>query len=74
MNLIPAFEIGLWNAWIFMPLYFLITYVPGYMINREKVKRASSFPPYTKKGSCPLITEKIYLPEGHTTFWGRECT
>jgi len=24
--------------------------------------------------SCPLITEKIYLPEGHTTFWGWECT
>jgi hypothetical protein len=49
MNLIPAFEIGLWNTWIFMLLYFLITYVPGYMINREKVKRAFSPPPILKR-------------------------
>jgi len=24
MSLVPAFEIGLWNAWIFM-LYYLLT-------------------------------------------------
>jgi len=62
MNLIPAFEIGLWNAWIFMLLYFLITYVPGYIINREKVKRAFSYPPYNKKEkNIYFVLESIYF-------------
>jgi len=29
MSLIPAFEIGLWNAWIFMPYLFLIIILVG---------------------------------------------
>ncbi len=29
MPLIPAFEIGIWNAWIFMPYLFLIIILVG---------------------------------------------
>jgi len=29
MSLIPAFEIGVWNAWIFMPYLFLIIILVG---------------------------------------------
>ena len=29
MPLIPAFEIGIWNAWIFMPYLFLIILLVG---------------------------------------------
>ena len=29
MSLVPAFEIGVWNAWIFMPYLFLITILAG---------------------------------------------
>ena len=29
MNLIPAFEIGIWNAWIFMPYLVLIVILVG---------------------------------------------
>ena len=29
MSLIPAFTIGVWNAWIFMPYLFLITLLAG---------------------------------------------
>ena len=29
MSLVPAFEIGLWNAWIFMPYLFLLTIYAG---------------------------------------------
>jgi len=62
MNIVPAFEIGLWNAWIFMLLYFLITYVPGYLINREKTKKALSSPPYNKKEkNTYFVLEAIYL-------------
>ena len=29
MSLIPAFEIGVWNVWIFMPYFFVITILVG---------------------------------------------
>ena len=29
MSLIPAFEIGVWNAWIFMPYFFVIIILVG---------------------------------------------
>jgi len=29
MSLVPAFEIGVWNAWIFMPYLFLLTIFAG---------------------------------------------
>ena len=62
MSLIPEFEIGLWNAWVFMLLYFLITYVPGYFINREKAKKAFSSPPYNKKEkNIYIVLEAIYF-------------
>jgi len=47
MSLIPDFEIGLWNAWIFMILYFL-TYVPGFILNKKAMKDLGTTPPYNK--------------------------
>ena len=42
---------------------------------REKrLIEVKSFKSGGEIGSCPLITEKIYLSEGHTTFWDWECT
>ena len=29
MSLVPAFDIGIWNAWVFMPYLFLITMLVG---------------------------------------------
>jgi protein-S-isoprenylcysteine O-methyltransferase Ste14 len=54
MELIPAFEIGIWNAWLFMLyviLYNIIPYFisligPGY---REVVKKAAGSDIYTNK-------------------------
>ncbi len=39
MSLIPAFQIGLWNAWILIALNSLITMIPS-LINKEGVARA----------------------------------
>ena len=38
MSLVPAFEIGVWNAWILIILMFL-TYVPGQLINKEALNK-----------------------------------
>jgi len=40
MSLIPAFEIGIWNAWILILLMFL-TYVPGQLINKEAMNKVN---------------------------------
>jgi len=38
MSLIPAFELGLWNAWIFMPYLFLIMYAAFKLKKGEEPK------------------------------------
>lgn len=38
MSLVPAFEIGIWNGWIFILLLYL-TYIPGQMMNKEAMNK-----------------------------------
>ena len=38
MSLIPAFEIGVWNAWIFTVLSFL-SLIPSQLMNKEAIKK-----------------------------------
>ena len=40
MSLIPAFEIGIWNAWILM-IFLFLTYVPGQLINKEALNKVN---------------------------------
>ena len=48
MSLIPAFEIGLWNAWIFILPYLLMTYGLSFLIVNKK-SALFIWPPYNKK-------------------------
>jgi len=51
MSLIPAFEIGLWNAWIFWALMILSMIIPDFLKSREakeRSKRASQLVPFKK--------------------------
>jgi protein-S-isoprenylcysteine O-methyltransferase Ste14 len=48
MSLIPAFEIGIWNAWILQVLFFLTLIVPNFLMSKEgkkRMKRATGFVP-----------------------------
>lgn len=52
MSLIPAFEIGLWNAWIFWASMILSMIIPDFFKSKEakeRSKRASQFVPFNKK-------------------------
>ena len=40
MTPIPAFEIGIWNAWIIM-LLMLLSYIPGQLINKEALNKVN---------------------------------
>ena len=47
MLLIPAFELGIWNAWIFEVLS-ITTIIPGYLIDKKAMKRFQVVPSYNK--------------------------
>ncbi len=61
MSFIPAFELGLWNAWIFVLLNLLIGFVSWVFINKEAMKKFRTVPnvPRTK---AEKVSDKLYLP------------
>ena len=61
MSLIPAFELGLWNAWIFVLLSLLIGFVSWIFIGKKAMKKFRIVP-NVPKTSAEKISDKIYLP------------
>ena len=58
MSLVPAFEIGLWNAWIITVFNILTGMVPAFFISKERASKMEGWPPYSK-------TEKILTLSTH---------
>jgi len=77
MSLIPAFELGLWNAWIFMPYLFLIMYAVAKLKKGEEPKdevEALSKPEKRIFDSAMLVffsalMYSIFLPLKLGTMW-----
>ena len=66
MSFIPAFEIGLWNAWIFMFLFLAAGFV-SLLIDKEKTeKRAEGDPTWSEMNKTTkivlVITKIMILP------------
>ena len=67
MSLIPAFEIGVWNAWILWVLQFLSMIIPNFFMSEEakiRTKRAPQFVPFNKKREkiLALSTHVVIMP------------
>jgi protein-S-isoprenylcysteine O-methyltransferase Ste14 len=66
MSFLPAFEIGLWNAWIFIVLLFAAGFVPLYIDNEKVEKRVEGEPTGSelKKTTriAVVITHIIIMP------------
>ena len=67
MSLTPAFEIGVWNAWIFWALMILSMIIPDFFMSKEaklRKKRASQWIPYNKKRDMILarLTHSAIMP------------
>lgn len=61
MSLIPAFEIGVWNAWILQVFFFLVMFVPDFVMGKEakeRTKRATQSVPFSR-------TEKVLAYSTH---------
>jgi protein-S-isoprenylcysteine O-methyltransferase Ste14 len=61
MSLIPEFELGLWNAWIFVLLGLLIGFVSWAFIGKEAMKKFRIVPNIPKT-RAEKTSDKIYLP------------
>jgi protein-S-isoprenylcysteine O-methyltransferase Ste14 len=66
MSLVPAFDIGIWNAWIFMALLFLSTILVQMMMKKEaqsKFNAGWASKKWSKAGRISaLLTHIIILP------------
>jgi protein-S-isoprenylcysteine O-methyltransferase Ste14 len=83
MSAIPAFEIGIWNAWILWVLMFLSMIIPNFFMSKEakeRAKRATQVAPFrgtekvlaysTHAVIMPLaIIYSIFLPLKIGTVW-----
>jgi protein-S-isoprenylcysteine O-methyltransferase Ste14 len=61
MSLIPEFELGLWNAWIFVLLGLLIGFVSWALIGKNAMKKFRIVP-NVPKTRAEKTSDKIYLP------------
>jgi len=61
MSLIPEFELGLWNAWIFVLLGLLIGFVSWALISKKAMKKFRIVP-NVPKTRAQKTSDKIYLP------------
>lgn len=66
MSLIPAFEIGLWNAWILQVFFILVISAPDLFMSKEakeRTKRATQTVPFTKtEKRLALSTHVVIMP------------
>ena len=65
MSLVPAFEIGVWNAWI-LPLFFLVTmFAPNLILSEEGEKRNKKLEGFVTSNR----TEKVLAWSTHLVIW-----
>jgi protein-S-isoprenylcysteine O-methyltransferase Ste14 len=66
MSLIPAFEIGIWNAWILQALFILVMFIPDLVMGKkakERTSRATQSIPLGKLNSrLALSTHAVIMP------------
>jgi protein-S-isoprenylcysteine O-methyltransferase Ste14 len=66
MSLIPAFEIGVWNAWILQVIIFLVLSLPSVFMSKEakeRVNRGTESMPLSKtKKWLALSTHVVIMP------------
>ncbi|MFC1952326.1 methyltransferase family protein [Chloroflexota bacterium] len=76
MSFIPPFEIGLWNAWVFMAYAIAALVLPNLIINRDNFKVEGPQSQIEKRLRTPwailffpIIIYSIFLPLERETAW-----
>jgi len=61
MSFTPAFEIGIWNAWILTVFMLLIGMAPAFFINKERAKQLENMPPYNKVEKISVLATHAFI-------------
>lgn len=81
MSFIPAFKIGVWNAWIFIVPYMLVNFGLTFLLNAFKDRKSTfwAFPSYTRLERMYLLlfyvimvglsVYSVFLPLATGTVW-----
>ena len=66
MSLVPAFDIGIWNAWILQGIFLLVLTVPDFLMSKEaklSMKRMEQFVPFSRTVKMlALSTHVVIMP------------
>ena len=63
MSLIPAFDIGVWNAWIITVFLILTGMIPGFFVSKERMEKMGKRPPFNKTEKIlALLTHVVIMP------------
>jgi protein-S-isoprenylcysteine O-methyltransferase Ste14 len=66
MSLMPAFKIGIWNAWILQVIFYLSMFIPNLFLDKEAKKKSkgmSQFPPFKKTTNILAVsTHAVIMP------------
>ena len=66
MSLMPAFQIGVWNAWILQVFFFLVIFVQDFLMGKEakeRTNRARQFVPLSRiEKRLALSTHAVIMP------------
>jgi protein-S-isoprenylcysteine O-methyltransferase Ste14 len=66
MSLVPAFDIGVWNAWILQVIFFLVLSLPSVFMSKEakeRVNRGTESMPLSKtQKRLALSTHVVIMP------------
>ncbi|MFC1919848.1 methyltransferase family protein [Chloroflexota bacterium] len=61
MTAVPAFEVGVWNAWILTVFMLLVGMVPSFFISKERAKKIEGWPPYSKTEKILALTTHVFI-------------
>jgi len=61
MSLVPAFDVGIWNAWILTVFMLLVGMGPAFFINKERAKQLETMPPYNKTEKILALTTHVFI-------------
>jgi len=61
MSAVPAFEVGIWNAWILTVFMLLVGMVPAFFISKERAKQLESRPPYNNIEKISVLATHAFI-------------
>ncbi|UCB43972.1 MAG: isoprenylcysteine carboxylmethyltransferase family protein [Dehalococcoidales bacterium] len=61
MSFTPAFEIGIWNAWIITVFMLFVGMGPAFFLSKERAKQLENMPQYNKAEKISVLATHAFI-------------